>query len=174
MKKSFFEFMDNYDTEISPEKYDISEKKVKKLVMNKIHPKSGFRESRMRKRNFAIAAAVSVVSVTGAAVAAYEMTVEDSAVNFFESGAGLLSQPQSLSKTDLETIKNNLKERNILIGSQGTTIKLTGSMLDENVIYLFCRLTAPEGTVLGNNSGYEFEKMYFIDPSENIGGKRSC
>lgn len=165
--------MDNYDADTCPEKYSVSEKSVKKKVMVRIGAGIKRRESGFRKRAFAMAAVASVTAFAGIAAAAYETGVFQKAVNFFEKDSFFFDEQQVLSQTDLDVIKNNLREENIIIDSDGTTVELTGSMHDENVIYLFCRLTAPEGTVLDQNSSYDFEEICFENPG-TLGTERSC
>lgn len=173
MKKSYFEFMDNFDADTCPEKYSVSKKSVKKRVMEKIGAGVQRRESGFRKRAFAMAAVISVTAFAGIAAAAYETGVLQKAVNFFEKDPVFIDEQQVLSQSDLEVIKNNLREEKIIIDSNGTLVELTGSMHDENVIYFFCRLTAPDGTVLDQNSSYEFEEVCFENPG-SLGTGRSC
>lgn len=173
MKKSYFEFMDNLETDIYPEKYTISEKSVKKRVMEKIGAGVQRRESEFRKKAFAMAAVISVTAFAGIAAAAYETGVFRKAVNFFGKDSAFVDEKQSLSQSDIDIIQNNLREENIIIDSGGTTVELTGSMHDENVIYFFCRLTAPEGTVLDQNNSYEFEEICFENPG-SLGTGRRC
>lgn len=173
MKKSYFEFMDNLETDACPEKYCVSEKSVKKRVMEKIGAGVQHRESGFRKKAFAIAAAISVTAFAGIAAAAFETGVFQKAVNFFGKDPFFVDEQQVLSQSDLDVIENNLREENIIINSDGTLVELTGSMHDENVIYFFCRLTATEGTVFDQNSSYEFEEICFENPGSLRTG-RSC
>lgn len=159
MKKSFYEFMDNYEPDNVTEQNDISVKSVKKKVMDKIAVSKQGNVHKFTKKTFTAFAAVCVAAVTGIAVTAYETGVFDKAVNFFSKN-NFYGSLQELSENDYEAIRNNLKEEHIITESEGAAVELTGSMHDENVVYLFCTMTLPEGTVLPDNcDNLSFEVM---------------
>ena len=152
MKKSFYEFMDNYEPNNFTEQNEVSVESVKRRVMDKITVDKRRRKYKLTKKTFAAVAAVCIAAVTGVAVTAYEIGVFDLAVNFFSNNISSESS-QLLTENDYEAIRNNLKAEHIVTESEGATVELTGSMHDENVVYLFCTMTLPEGTVLPDDFG---------------------
>lgn len=166
MKKDFFSIMKNYDPERDI-KINLSSDRIKEKTLKKISLQQT-RKIHFSKK-FAIIAAAAAVSITACSTAlAYEFDVFDKAISFFENKNAVFDV--NLDETDRNIISENLKENSISVESKGTTIQLTGSMYDENMAYFFFKLTAPEGTVLGNEI-YDFkENTIVLDEHYHQGG----
>lgn len=169
MKKSFYDFMNDYEPESTDLKEcDVNIDSVKKKVMNKAGILTAKKEYHITKRAFAVLAAVSITATAGIAAAAYETGILSKAVNFFENHTYSESS-QILNENDFTVINSNLKEENTAMESNGASVELIGSMHDENVIYLFCRMTLPESVTLEENESYTFNQIVFERP--DITGK---
>ncbi len=170
MKKSFFELMDNYEPEDAPEEYNISAENVKEIVMRKIDNHESKAKIRISRKAIAVMAAVATVTAVGIGAAAYTLgRSSNTAHKFFETynavskadNGDLYASSRVLDVEDIKNIDANIHEENTVIESNGSTIELTGSMYDDQSALLFFTLTAPEGTVIDSDSGYEFADSMF-------------
>lgn len=165
MKRDFYEMMKNYDPAKDNEA-PLSPDRVKEKAFEKIGalPK---KQKIHLSRKFAVLAAAATVSITASlTVLAYELGAFDRAVSFFENKNAV--EETKLDETDRNIIGKNLRENTAVANSDGTAIRLTGSMYDENMAYFFFELTAPEGTVFSSEQ-YDF-KQNELDYIHNING----
>jgi len=149
MKKDYFKIMKNYNPEVTS--FSVSSKNIKEKAMSKINkPK---RQLQFTRRFSPVIAAAAVCITAGVGVLAYELSTLDRAENFFEN---YNVAEETFDENDRTALNNVFKPEITLAESNGTTIELTGNIYDENVAYFFFTLTAPEGTVLDEES-YSFE-----------------
>ncbi len=156
MKKDFFEIMKNYNSEKKGELPRIN--KIKEKTMSKINTEKPKRNIRFSKKFIGIVAAAAIAVTTGGVVLANELGLVDSAVMFFENNRFSISRfydgSQNIEKTDIEIISESLNPERVSTMSNGYTLELTGSMYDENVVFLFYKLTAPENVILDEDEYY--------------------
>ena len=144
----------------------LSSQRIKELTMNKINPKER-KTRRIGVRIAAVAAAVSMLGVT--AFAAEEIF---GAGDFFRNILGIqlqeskdLAAEYDLDVTYAETISEDQIEVVNELGQvfeeqsftdQGTTMTMTAAYADENIVHMYLKLEAPEGTVLPDDILYTF------------------
>ncbi len=151
MKKDFFEIMKNYNPDIKS--FSVSSENIKEKAMQKIGKSEEKKKFDFRRVFTSIPAIVAVGLMVGTGVIAYELSTLDRAENFFENYNGT---DEEFDENDRVALNSVFKPEITFAESNGTTIELTGNIYDENVAYFFFTLTAPEGTVLDEES-YFFE-----------------
>lgn len=169
MKKDFFEIMKNYnpDSENIHARHD----KIKEKTMSKINTEKPKRNIKFSKKFIGIAAAAAIAVTTGGVVLANELGLVDSAAKFFENNRFSISHfddhSQEINKTDIEIISESLNPESVSAMSNGYTLELTGSMYDENVVFLFYKLTAPENVILDEDEYFLTYNKVNIKENQN-------
>ncbi len=171
MKKDFFEIMKNYNPEKQGELPRIG--KIKEKTMSKINTEKPKKNIRFSKKFIGIAAAAAIAVTTGGVVLANELGLVDSAVKFFENNRFSISRfddgSQEIDKTDVEIISQSLNPESVSTMSNGYTLELTGSMYDENIVFLFYKLTAPENVILDEDEYYlDYDKVNIKDNQNEL------
>jgi len=144
----------------------LSSQRIKELTMMKIHQNEK-KKRRIGVKLLALAAAISMLGVT--AFAAEEVF---GAGDFFRNILGIQLQESrdhaeenGLDVTYAETISENQIEVVNELGQvfeaqtytdQGTTMTMTAAYADENIVHMYLKMEAPEGTVLPDDILYTF------------------
>ena len=168
MKRNISDMLDHMTVE--PIDFDqstpLSSRRIKELTMNKINRKEKKRRS-IGMKLVASAAAISMLGVT--AFAAEEIF---GAGDFFRNilGVQLQESRDHAAENDLDvTYAEEISEEQIEVVNelgqvfeeqtftdQGTTMTMTAAYADENIVHMYLKLEAPEGTVLPDDILYTF------------------
>ena len=168
MKRRISDMLDHMTVE--PVEFEpstpLSSQRIKELTMTKINQKEK-KSRRIGVKVLALAAAISMLGVT--AFAAEEIF---GAGDFFRSILGLQLQEsrdharenaldvtyaESISEDQIEVV-NELGQvyEEQSFTDQGTTMTMTAAYADENIVHMYLKLEAPEGTVLPDDILYTF------------------
>ncbi|MBQ2855313.1 MAG: DUF4179 domain-containing protein [Oscillospiraceae bacterium] len=168
MKRRISDMLDGFPAEAVElqETAPLSSQRIKELTMRKIEQKEK-KSRRIGVKILALAAAISMLGVT--AFAAEEIF---GAGDFFRSILGIQLQESrdhaeknNLDVTYAETISEEQIEVVNQLGQvfetqsftdQGTTMTMTAAYADENIVHMYLKLEAPEGTVLPDDILYTF------------------
>lgn len=146
----------------------LSSQRIKELTMSKIHKeKKTTGGKRIAFRILVAAAAVSLMTMT--AFAAENLfgagdwfreilgrRLEEDRQFVQEEGLDI-TLPETVSQEQIQVVNDLGKVfEETSIESEGTTMTLTAAYADENVIHLYFRAEAPEGTVLPDGILYDF------------------
>lgn len=179
MKKRISDLLDDY-RENSLELNDstpLSSERIKELTMSKINHK---KEKKSKRTLFRVAVAAATISALTLTVAAAEEIF--GAGEWFRGilndqlkGDRQMVQENGLNDTVRETLSEGQLEVLNSLGkvfeeqtytNQGTTMTLTAAYGGENVIHLYMKVLAPEGTVLPDDIDYEFYDWNAVDYSD--------
>lgn len=168
MKRRISDMLDGYPAEDMEfrEETPLSSQRIKELTMSKIERK----EKKSRRIAFKIVAAAAAISMLS--VTAYAAEEIFGAGDFFRNILGNQLQesreyaeknhldvtyPDSISEAQIEVV-NELGQvfEEQTFTDQGTTMTMTAAYADENIVQMYLKLEAPEGTVLPDDIIYTF------------------
>lgn len=149
MNRSISDLMDHIrDVNVEPEvNTPLSSQRIKELTMSKVSRK---KPRRIAFRVLMAAAIIAILAVT--AFAAEEIF---GAGDWFRSVFGNHIHDGQVQV--MNELGKTFQEQSLT--SNGTTMTLTAAYGDENVLYLYLKATAPEGTALPDGITYEFCDM---------------
>jgi len=149
MNRKISDLMDHIrDKDVELEMHTpLSSQRIKELTMSKVN--------QHKPRRFAFRVLMAAAIVAALAVSAFAAEEIFGAGDWFRTVFG--SRVKDGQIQVMNELGKTFQEQTVT--SEGTTITLKAAYADENVLYLYLKAEAPEGTVLPDDISYEFCDM---------------